>query len=211
MLLWVVLYAYFPVPTTKLMVIEGKEKEVRYKWVDLDEINGSIQLAVMCAEDQQFLLHNGLDFQSIQDAMESNKSGGKVRGASTITQQVVKNVFLWPNRDWLRKGAELYFALLVEMVWSKERIMEVYLNVAEMGDGIFGVEAASSHYFKKSAVDLTSSQAATLAALLPSPKRYANVMDGAYIKRRSQWILGQMNQWGGKMTYDKSFVQEMIN
>ena len=130
------------------MVIEGQSKEIKYQWRGLEKISGRLQLAVMCAEDQYFLLHDGLDFRSIKKARESNKTGKKVRGASTITQQVAKNVFLWPNRTWGRKVAELYFSLLIEMVWSKERIMEVYLNVAEFGDGVFGAEAASQFYFK---------------------------------------------------------------
>lgn len=208
--LWVLLYAYIPVPVTKLMVLDREEKIVAYEWTDLNNISEKVQLAVMCAEDQYFLLHNGLDFKSIDKALESNKAGGRVKGASTLTQQVAKNVFLWPNRDWGRKGAELYFALLIEMVWSKERIMEVYLNVAEMGDGIYGVEAASKKYFKKSASDLTIRQAALLAAVLPSPKRYSATRPGPYVQRRVQWITKQMGYWGNRMTYDKSFVKAMI-
>ena len=146
-LLWVSVYRVIPIPQTKLMFIESQNKEIAYVWVDLEQISGSAQLAAMCAEDQFFLLHNGLDFKSISDAEQKNLEGGNVRGASTLTQQVAKNVFLWPDRSWIRKGAELYFALLIEMVWDKERIMEVYLNVAELGDGVFGVEAAVSVVF----------------------------------------------------------------
>ena len=208
-LLWVTLYAYIPVPVTKLMVLEKESKTIEYRWVDLEEISENVQLAVMCAEDQSFLLHNGLDFQSIEKAWESNQKGKRIKGASTLTQQVAKNVFLWPSRDWARKGAELYFALLIEMVWSKERIMEVYLNVAEFGDGIFGVEAASDAYFKEPPLDLTKRQAALLAAVLPSPKRYSATNPGPYVRKRVQWIMKQMNHWGGEMTYDKSFVEEM--
>ena len=208
--LWVLLYGYIPIPVTKLMVIEGETKEVDYQWVDLENISGKVQLAVMCAEDQYFILHDGLDFKSIEEAIESNKRGGRVKGASTITQQVAKNVFLWPDRDWARKGAELYYALLIDAVWSKERIMEVYLNIAEMGDGVFGVEAASKKYFKKSASDLTTQQAALIAAILPSPKRYSATNPGPYVQGRVSWITRQMGYWGNKMTYEKAFVEEMV-
>lgn len=209
-LLWVVLYGYISIPVTKLMVIDGQKQAVSYEWVDLKNISENVQLAVMCAEDQFFLMHNGLDFKSIAKAMEANNAGGRVKGASTLTQQVAKNVFLWPDRDWARKGAELYFALLIEMVWSKERILEVYLNIAEMGDGIYGVEAASKAYFNIPASKLTKRQAALLAAILPSPKRYSATNPGPYVQRRVKWITTQMGLWGNKMTYDKSFVEEMI-
>lgn len=192
------------------MFIESQEKEIRYEWRTLNKISGRLQLAVMCAEDQYFLLHDGLDFRSIKQAEEANKRGGNTRGASTITQQVAKNVFLWPDRTWLRKAAELYFALLIEMVWSKERIMEVYLNVAELGNGIFGAEAASKAYFNRSAEDLTVTQAARLAAVLPSPKRYSAVSPSPYVQRRVDWIKKQMWYWGYEMTYEEEFVEKMI-
>lgn len=163
----------------------------------------------MCAEDQFFLLHNGLDFKSIDKAVADNADGDRVRGASTITQQVAKNVFLWPERSWVRKGAELYFTLLIEMIWKKERIMEVYLNVAEMGDGIFGAEAASQYYFKTSAATLNTRQAARLAAVLPSPKRYSVNNPSPYVQRRINWITKQMGYWGFKMTYDEEVVKKM--
>lgn len=192
------------------MVIEGRSKEINYEWVNLEKISGRLQLAVMCAEDQNFLLHNGLDFHSIKKAEEANKRSGNVKGASTITQQVAKNVFLWPDRTYARKAAELYFALLIEMIWSKERIMEVYLNVAEFGDGIFGAEAASQAYFRRSADGLSIVQAARLAAILPSPKRYSAVAPSPYVQRRVDWIQKQMWYWGYKMTYDEEFVKKMV-
>lgn len=192
------------------MLIEGRDKEIQYEWKNLENISGRLQLAVMCAEDQNFLLHEGLDFRSIKKAEEINKRGGNMRGASTITQQVAKNVFLWPDRTWVRKVAELYFSLLIEMIWSKERIMEVYLNVAEFGDGIFGAEAASQAYFKRSADGISITQAARLAAVLPSPKRYSAVSPSPYVQQRIDWIKQQMWYWGYEMTYDKSFVQKMI-
>lgn len=191
------------------MVQEGQTKEISYEWKDLDQISGSLQLAVMCAEDQFFLLHHGLDFDSISEAEKANQKGGNRKGASTITQQVAKNVFLWPDRTWLRKASELYFALLIEMIWSKERIMEVYLNVAEFGDGVFGAEAASKNYFNRPASDLTSSQAASLAAVLPSPQKYSVSRPSAYVQKRINWIKQQMKYWGYTMTYDKEFVKEM--
>ena len=209
-LIWVIIYAFLPIPLTKLMVIEGKTKTIAYEWRSIEEISGKLQLAVMCAEDQHFLIHNGLDYVSIQQADEANQKGDKVRGASTITQQVAKNVFLWPDRTYVRKGAELYFSLLIEMVWSKERIMEVYLNVAEMGDGIFGAEAASNKYFNKTAEELTTTQAAKIAAILPNPKSYSPVSPSPYVRRRIKWIKKQMGYWGYEMTYDKSFVEKMI-
>lgn len=208
-LIWVIVYSIFPIPITKLMVIESADKELKYEWRELEAISGKLQLAVMCAEDQYFLLHEGLDFRSIRKAEKSNKDGGKVRGASTITQQVAKNVFLWPDRTWVRKAAEVYFALLIEIVWSKERIMEVYLNVAEFGEGIFGAEAASKAYFGRSADQLSVSQAASLAAILPSPKRYSAVNPSPYVQSRIDWIKKQMWYWGYEMTYDREFVKQM--
>ncbi len=192
------------------MVIESKKEDVKYTWTELEKMSGRLQLAVMCAEDQNFLLHEGLDFHSIKQAEQSNKKGKVVKGASTITQQVAKNVFLWPDRTWIRKLAELYFSLLIEIVWSKQRIMEVYLNVAEFGDGIFGAEAACQKYFNKSSEKLTLSQAAGLAAILPSPKKYSVVKPSAYVQSRSNWIKKQMWYWGNEMTYDEGFVEEMI-
>ena len=208
--MWVILYAYIPIPVTKPMVSDRNKQLVSYVWVDLANVSEFIQVAVMCAEDQHFLVHNGLDFEAIDQALAANRNGSKIRGASTITQQVAKNVFLWPNRDWVRKGAELYFTLLIEMVWSKERIMEVYLNVAEFGTGVYGVEAASNAYFDKPASALTKKEAALIAAVLPSPKRYSAERPGPYVQRRTNWILTQMSYWGDKMTYEKSFVEEML-
>ncbi len=192
------------------MVIESANKELKYEWRELEHISGRLQLAVMCAEDQYFLLHEGLDFRSIRKAEEVNRNGGNMKGASTITQQVAKNVFLWPDRTWVRKAAELYFSLLIEIVWSKQRIMEVYLNVAEFGDGVFGAEAASKSYFNRSADQLSVTQAARLAAVLPSPKRYSATAPSPYVQSRIDWIKKQMWYWGYEMTYDKDFVKQMI-
>ncbi|WP_421762717.1 monofunctional biosynthetic peptidoglycan transglycosylase [Ekhidna sp.] len=209
-LVWVITYSFLPIPITKLMVIESANKELKYEWRELEHISGRLQLAVMCAEDQYFLLHEGLDFRSIRKAEEVNRNGGNMKGASTITQQVAKNVFLWPDRTWVRKAAELYFSLLIEIVWSKQRIMEVYLNVAEFGDGVFGAEAASKSYFNRSADQLSVTQAARLAAVLPSPKRYSATAPSPYVQSRIDWIKKQMWYWGYEMTYDKDFVKQMI-
>lgn len=209
-LIWVLVYAVIPVPTTKLMVMEGQRTNITYNWRSLEQISGKLQLAVMCSEDQNFLLHNGLDFNAIKQADEANREGKRIRGASTITQQVAKNVFLWPDRSWTRKAAELYFALLIDALWSKERIMEVYLNVAEMGDGIFGAEAAAQKYFKKPAIELSTKESARLAVILPSPKKYSAAKPTPYLSRRSKWVREQMRYWGYEMTYDPAFVLEMI-
>ncbi len=209
-LIWVLLYGIVPISTTKLMLIESQQKEIRYQWKPLEEISDKLALAIMCSEDQNFILHSGLDFNAIQQAEEANRRGRSLRGASTITQQVAKNAFLWPDRSWMRKVAELYFALLIDALWSKERIMEVYLNVAELGDGIFGAEAASQHYFNKSAGELSLNQCARLAVILPNPKRYSPVDQTPYLRSRSQWVRQQMTYWGNEMTYDPEKVKEVI-
>ncbi|MEM6830338.1 MAG: monofunctional biosynthetic peptidoglycan transglycosylase [Bacteroidota bacterium] len=209
-LLWVIAYAFLPIPFTKLMVIEGQKKEISYAWKSLDQISDKLALAVMCSEDQNFLIHHGFDLDAIMEAEKSNKEGKRLRGASTITQQVAKNVFLWPGRSWIRKAVELYFALLIDAIWSKQRIMEVYLNVAEMGDGVFGAEAASRIYFKKPASKLTINESVRIAVTLPSPKRYSVLKPGSYLKKRAEWVKRQMSYWGNKMTYDPEFLRKMI-
>ncbi len=163
-------------------------------YVDRKEISTYAGLAVMASEDQLFPEHNGFDWKSIEKAMKNNqKKHKRVRGASTISQQVAKNVFLWQGRSWFRKGLEVYFTFMIELLWGKERILEVYLNVAEMGKGVFGIEAASRHYYKKSAKKLTRLEAAQIAAILPNPKKYLIKPLSSYVQRRSYWIMGQMN------------------
>jgi monofunctional glycosyltransferase len=163
-------------------------------YVDRKEISTYAGLAVMASEDQLFPEHNGFDWKSIEKAMKNNqKKHKRVRGASTISQQVAKNVFLWQGRSWFRKGLEVYFTFMIELLWGKERILEVYLNVAEMGKGVFGIEAASRHYYKKSAKKLTRQEAAQIAAILPNPKKYLIKPLSSYVQRRSYWIMGQMN------------------
>lgn len=167
-------------------------------YVDYDEMSPNIKLAVMSSEDQIFPDHNGFDFKSIKKAMAYNeKKPGRVRGASTISQQVAKNVFLWQGRSWLRKGLEVYFTFMIEQVWGKQRILEMYLNVAEMGKGIYGVEAASRTYFKKPAKSLTRYEAALIASALPNPVRYTVKPLSRYVSIRSQWVLRQMANLDG--------------
>lgn len=161
--------------------------------VDLSEMSPNARLAVMASEDQLFPDHNGLDWKSIERAMKHNKKKPKrVRGASTISQQVAKNVFLWQGRSYIRKGLEVYFTFMIELVWGKERILEMYLNVAEMGKGIFGIEAASQKYFKKPAKKLSATEAAMIAACLPNPKKYTVKPVSNYVSRRYPWVLQQM-------------------
>lgn len=163
--------------------------------VSMDEISIHAKLAVIAAEDQVFPDHHGFDFKSIEKALKYNKKKpGRVRGASTISQQVAKNVFLWQGRSWIRKGLEVYFTFMVELLWSKERILEVYLNEAEMGKGIFGIEAASKHFFKKTASKLTKKEAAMIAASLPNPLRYTVKPLSPYVSRRYPWVMQQMSQ-----------------
>lgn len=196
-----IIYRFVPVPITPLMVIRlveqtfDSEKKVRlYKdWVPMSEISRHAPQAVFAAEDQKFLTHKGFDFEAMERAWENNKKGKRIKGASTITQQTVKNVFLWPSRSYLRKGLEAYFTVLVELLWSKERIMEVYLNVIEMGDGIYGIEAASQAYYDKPAAKLNRNQAAMIAAVLPNPIRWTPARPTGYIKGRQSWIMRQMN------------------
>ena len=170
---------------------------LRRDYVAGNEISPHLKLAVIAAEDQLFAEHNGFDWGSIQKAMQYNKKKKRVRGASTISQQTAKNVFLWQGRSWLRKGLEVYFTFMIELLWSKERILEVYLNVIEMGVGTFGAEAAAQRYFHKPAARLTRMEAARIAACLPNPKKYKVNPASPYITRRGNWIVGQMNNLHG--------------
>jgi len=167
-----------------------------HEWVSIQHISKNLQLAVICAEDQLFLQHSGFDIEAIEKAYKTNKTGKRLRGASTISQQTAKNVFLWPKRSWFRKGMEAYFTFLIELIWSKERIMEVYLNSIEMGPGIYGCEAASKHWFGKSAKNLTKYEAAAIAAILPNPRTYRANPRTAYIDDRKVWIVKQMGYFG---------------
>lgn len=200
----VVIFKFVPVPVTPLMLIrsaeqifDGEMPRLRHDWVSLDEISKNLPLAVVCSEDQNFMNHSGFDMKAIERSIDASKRGAKrLRGASTISQQTAKNVFLWPGRNWVRKGFEAYFTVLIEFIWGKERIMEVYLNSIEMGKGIYGAEAAARFYWKTSAKNLSRTQAAALAAVLPNPRRYSANPPGPYVQGRIGWISGQMSRWG---------------
>lgn len=167
-------------------------------YVSMKNISPNAKIAVMASEDQVFPDHDGFDFKSIKKAMAYNqKKPGRVRGASTISQQVAKNVFLWQGRSWIRKGLEVYFTFMIELIWSKKRILEMYLNVAEMGKGIFGIEAAAQAYFNKPAKNLTRNEAAMIAACLPNPKTYSVKPASRYVSIRSRWVMRQMNHLDG--------------
>jgi monofunctional biosynthetic peptidoglycan transglycosylase len=191
-------------PTSAFMVqrrIEGivspsRRTPIRYQWTDLDHISKNARLAMIAAEDQRFADHDGFDFDAIGKAREHNRGRGRLRGASTISQQVAKNLFLWPGRSWFRKGMEAGYTVLIEALWPKQRVLEVYLNVAEFGDGVYGVGAASRHYFKKSAARLSRHESALLAAVLPNPKRFRVDKPSKYVQRRAWWIERQMIRLG---------------
>jgi monofunctional biosynthetic peptidoglycan transglycosylase len=187
----VVIYRFVPPPVTFLMAQRAVEGHgMTYRWRSIDKISPNMVNAAIGAEDARFCAHHGFDFEAIQNAMERNAEGGNLRGGSTISQQTAKNVFLWPQRSWVRKGLEAYFTGLIELIWGKRRIMEVYLNVAEMGPGIYGAEAAARAYWDQPASELTPFQASRIAAVLPSPLRYKAVNSGPYVQGRSRAIGG---------------------
>ena len=203
--LQVLLFKWVPPLFTPIMFFDkistyavGSQRfDLKYKWRSMDEISPYMPLAVIAAEDQRFPDHFGLDLKAIEEAIKDNKKGKRVRGGSTITQQVAKNLFLWPSRDYFRKGLEAYYTLLIELLWSKQRIVEVYVNIAEMGYGVYGIEAASEVFFKKEAKKITKIEAALIAAVLPNPKKFSAKNPSAYIQGRKSWIVRQMNQLGG--------------
>ncbi len=178
-------------------LFDGEFELIKYHWVDYDDVSKFMPIAIVAAEDQNFPKHFGFDFKQIEKALKENKRGRRVRGASTITQQVAKNLFLWEGKSFLRKGIEAYFTLLIELLWDKQRILEVHMNIAEMGDKIFGVGTASVAYFKKPAASLNIRQAALLAAILPNPKKYSAVKPSGYVRGRQNWIVRQINSLGG--------------
>jgi monofunctional biosynthetic peptidoglycan transglycosylase len=199
----VVLFKWIPVPITPLMVtrvienkLDGKEAYLNHDWEPLENISPNLQKAVIAAEDGYFLKHHGFDFKAMQKAFKSNQKGRKLKGGSTISQQTAKNVFLWQGRSYVRKGLEAYFTVLIELIWGKERIMEVYLNSIEMGEGIYGAEAASQHWYKKEAIYLSAREAAGIAAILPNPRKYKATNSSSYINRRKDKILRVMRQTG---------------
>ena len=167
-------------------------------WKDWDQISDNIKIAVIAAEDQNFADHWGFDFKAINRALIYNQKNRKIRGASTITQQVAKNIFLFSSRSWIRKGVESWFTVWIELIWSKQRTLEIYLNSVEWGEGIFGIEAASRHYFNVSASQLTQYQASLLAATLPNPRKWSPANPDDKIQKKAEWIRGQMSNLGGK-------------
>ena len=198
---WVVLARFVPIFVTPLMIIRSVESMIQGEmprntkdWVSIDKISHNIVQAVVASEDNLFMEHHGFSIEDIQKALKHNQKGKRIRGGSTISQQTAKNVFLWPDRSYLRKGVEAYFTVLIELIWPKERIMEVYLNVIEMGDGIYGIQAASEEYFNKDAKQLTKSQAALIAACLPNPRKYSAKNPSSYIQRRKSRIVSLMGK-----------------
>jgi len=182
-----------PPPMTFLMVTRMVEGEgLSYRWRSLDDISPRLVEAVIASEDARFCEHRGFDMKAIEKALKANERGGRMRGGSTISQQTAKNVYLWPGRDWVRKGFEAGYTLLIETAWGKRRVMEVYLNVAEWAPGVYGAEAASRHWFDKSASELSAREAARLAAILPSPRRYNAASPGPYVRRRASRVLAAM-------------------
>jgi len=202
----VLLFRFIPFAYTPLMAIRSVEQawnpktDIHFKkqWVAIENISPHLISAVIASEDQLFLSHNGFDMASIKKAFVSNQKHAKraIKGASTISQQTAKNAFLWPARSWVRKGFEAWFTLLIELCWSKERIMEVYLNIIEMGDGVYGAQAAAQHYFKKDAKHLSANEAASIAAILPNPLRWSAAKPSNYIRQRTYWIQRQMRNIG---------------
>ena len=184
----------FVAPPVTAMMLEQPVplRDVVYSWRDRGDISASVARAVIASEDQRFIEHHGIDFKLLDAAIDDYRAGDDLRGASTITQQVAKNLFLWPGRSFARKALEAYFALLLETFWSKQRILEVYLNIAELGSGVFGVEAAAQRFFGTHADALSAPQAAVLAAVLPNPRALHADRPSAYVRGRQAWILSQM-------------------
>lgn len=195
----VVIFRFVPVPFTPLMISRafeqkenGKEMTSSHDWVPIEEISPNLQKAVIASEDDLFLTHNGFNFDAMYKAYKNNNKGKKLKGGSTISQQTAKNVFLWQGRSYVRKGLEAYFTVLIELLWSKERIMEVYLNSIEMADGVYGAQAASQHWYSKDAKDLTKYEAAGIAAILPNPRKFRAIRSSGYTERRKGRIVRLM-------------------
>lgn len=202
-ILSVIIFKWIPVPITPLMMtraienkMDGKDMILTHDWEPIENISPNLQKAVIASEDGNFLKHNGFDFKAMQKAFKNNQKGKRLKGGSTISQQTAKNVFLWQGRSYLRKGLEAYFTVLIELIWGKERIMEVYLNSIEMGNGVYGAEAATQHWYRKSAKDLSQREAAGIAAILPNPRKYKATNSSSYIERRKGKIVRVMNQIG---------------
>ncbi|MCF6128551.1 monofunctional biosynthetic peptidoglycan transglycosylase [Flavobacterium sp. AS60] len=202
-ILSVILFKWVPIPFTPLMVtriiefkLDGNDAIYSHKWVPLEQISPNLQKAVIASEDGNFLKHSGFDFKAMQKAFKNNSKGRKLKGGSTISQQTAKNVFLWQGRSYVRKGLEAYFTVLIELIWGKERIMEVYLNSIEMGNGVYGAQEAAKHWYRKPAADLTRREAAGIAAILPNPRKYKATNSSSYIERRKDKIMRVMRHIG---------------
>jgi monofunctional biosynthetic peptidoglycan transglycosylase len=196
---WVLIYRFVNPPITFLMIqraverkTDGKDFKIDKSWLTVEDISGNLKKAAIAGEDINFLNHKGFDFKAMETAFVKNKKGKKIRGGSTISQQTAKNVFLWPGRSYIRKAFEAYFTVLIELLWGKERILEVYLNVIEMGDGIYGAEAAAQSYWGKSANSMSKSQAALLIAVLPNPRRWSPARPSRFVYYKQSLILRNM-------------------
>ena len=202
-ILSVIIFKWVPIPFTPLMVtriiefkLEGEDAIYSHKWVPLEDISPNLQKAVIASEDGNFLKHNGFDFEAIQKAFKNNNKGKRLKGGSTISQQTAKNIFLWQGRSYIRKGLEAYFTVLIELIWGKERIMEVYLNSIEMGNGVYGAQEAARHWYSKTATNLTPREAAGIAAILPNPRKFKASNSSSYINRRKDKIMRVMRHVG---------------
>jgi monofunctional glycosyltransferase len=209
------LFKWVPVFVTPLMIIRcveqktgGEPLKLRHDWVSIEHIPEKLQLAVVCSEDQNYLRHGGFDWGAMKKALKHNERKKRIRGGSTISQQTAKNVFLWPGRSYVRKGLEAWFTLLIETFWSKKRIMEVYLNSIEMGDGVYGAQAAARGWFGKDVEKLSAAESAAIAAVLPNPRVYRANPPTRYVAARKAWILRQMGYWQNKLDYDKEELKE---
>lgn len=198
---WVVLARFIPVIITPLMFIrateaifDGKTPKIQQSWISIKKISPNMVQAVIASEDNLFVTHHGFDTRAIEKAIKHNEKSKRIRGGSTISQQTAKNVFLWPDRSWFRKGLEVYFTVLIEFIWGKKRIMEVYLNVIETGNGIYGVQKAAHTYFGTSAKNLSRSQAASIAVCLPNPRKFNPAQPSSYIQRRKNHIVSLMGK-----------------
>ncbi|MDF3982414.1 monofunctional biosynthetic peptidoglycan transglycosylase [Luteibacter sp. PPL201] len=208
---WVVIVLRFVPPWTSAMMMErrvellfdGENVDFRHRWVPWNEVSPHVGIAMVAGEDQKFPFHHGFDVDAIQDAIDAADEGRRLRGASTISQQVAKNLFLWNGRSFVRKGLEAWYTVLIETFWPKRRILEVYMNIVELGDGVYGVGAASDAFFHEPPSRIGAAQAARLAAVLPNPRRFHADQPSAYVQRRTAWILQQMGQLGGPGYLDR--------
>jgi monofunctional biosynthetic peptidoglycan transglycosylase len=195
----VIIFKWVPIPFTPLMItriiefkLDGNDAIYSHDWEPLENISPNLQKAIIASEDANFLNHSGFDFAAMQKAYKNNKKGKRLKGGSTISQQTAKNVFLWQGRSYVRKGLEAYFTVLIELIWGKERIMEVYLNSIEMGNGVYGAQEAARHWYSKKAINLAPREAAGIAAILPNPRKFKASNSSSYINKRKERIMRSM-------------------